>query len=502
MRNDNLVTQTLPMNNSWYCTKPLKECVNLFHKDSNNYQSHFYACACGTQDVIVSSGECIPSYSCTECDNQYFINAYHAMNESNIYLYYEDISYTYECESTQKGFKAIAYLYVPTKTNFMQKTMHFEKKKIETFEIIVDHGCVIEVSSPCATELSIALKKYLYSYICEAYDDHRNIILYFNHEQDTNKKVRIILFFLGLPKYLEYVFYFWKAKFNLRGVVSDTHLVTIDMMLNYLLNHRKEHSIKRALLARYRENFWSNMGDQSFYSPKSIFSFDPLVPFVVSRCFDDPNIASMLISKGLILIGYDNEETEREGYRLDTIVWFIMFLKKFYSEKQISKFLLGVHDELDMWSDILALIPGQKRVIKKYFVKVTLTIKSLHDEIVNTTLQEYKKYYHHEFKYEQPCLNACTSFGGMEFRLPTNGDALAQWAHTLHNCLKGYIDVVYFGYVAIYGVFKDNTLMYAVEISDGKIGQMSGKYDVPIASKDAEVIEQWHQNLFRKKVIV
>ena len=90
----------------------------------------------------------------------------------------------------------------------------------------------------------------------------------------------------------------------------------------------------------------------------------------------------------------------------------------------------------------------------------------------------------------------------MEFRLPTNGDALAQWAHTLHNCLKGYIDVVYFGYVAIYGVFKDNTLMYAVEISDGKIGQMSGKYDVPIASKDAEVIEQWHQNLFRKKVIV
>ena len=494
MHKNNHKTPVLVNPNSWYYSRPLKQCINLFQEEDNDYQAHFYACACGVQEVIVSSVEHTPTYVCEGCENQYFINAYHAMQEQSIYLHYEGVAYTYVCEHTSKGFKATAYLDVPARTHFMQKRISFKEERIESYEIILEHGKATEVSSPLSTELSMVLKRHLNDYIIQTYNDDRNILIYFKYEKNTDKQVKIVLFYLGLPKYLEYIFYFWKVDFNLRGMEKKNRPMTIDAMINYLLNNRTEHSLRQALIERYRATFWDNVGNKSFYNPDAIYHFDPLVPFVVSRSFDDPNIASMLLRNEWVLFEHNNQASDEELYTLHDVIWLIMFLKRHYSEKQIAKLLLSIPSELAVWDDILALVIDNKHSIRGHFNKVKLNMKSLHDEIVNCTLQEENKiHYHVNFTYEAQYKNACIVFGDMEFRLPATGEVVASWAHSLHNCLLGYIIPINLRYTTIYGVFSDNTLIYAVEISEKVIVQMSGKYNVPLPEKEAGQIKQWHK---------
>lgn len=485
--------------NSWYLSKPLSSCKNLFKKDSHDYQAHFYYCECGKEEVIVSSNEHRPFYECEACNNQYFINAYDAINGESIYLSYEGVDYTYECEHTKDGFKASACIYVPYDTNFMQKRLLFKKQVIHEYEIFLDNGKVRESIS--SDDKGISLKKYLSSYIIDTYSDTRNVFKYVKNEIDEQKKLDIILFYLGLPKFLEFKFYFWKLDFNLRGVVDTKKPISIDTMLGYLLNNRKERSLKRALFKKYIDTFWNEKYNQSFYNPKSIYTFDPVVPFIIARCFGDPNIASKLLSEDLVLFNYDDNERENLSYALHDVIWFIMFLKKYYSEKQISTFLLEVKNELSLWQDILALIPDHKSDIKRYFRKIKLNVLSLHNEIIFTTLKgENQKRYHVNFVYEQQYNYACVKYTDMEFRLPYTGEILALWGYRLHNCLSGYLQRIKHRYTTVYGVFRNDVLLYAVEITDGVIHQMSGKYNVPIISKDAEIIKGWYINQFKEKI--
>ena len=94
--------------------------------------------------------------------------------------------------------------------------------------------------------------------------------------------------------------------------------------------------------------------------------FNPLAPFVISRCFDDPNIASILLSKELEIfnLNKDNKEySEEYGTEVPVIgrlgrkifieiqIWFIQFLKNYYTEKQLARAFLDQDEKTwYMWT--------------------------------------------------------------------------------------------------------------------------------------------------------
>jgi len=45
----------------------------------------------------------------------------------------------------------------------------------------------------------------------------------------------------------------------------------------------------------------------------------------------------------------------------------------------------------------------------------------------------------------------------------------------------------------IYGVFKENSLLYAVEINNDKINQALGTYNKPIPADEMYIIKKWYK---------
>ena len=177
------------------------------------------------------------------------------------------------------------------------------------------------------------------------------------------------------PNLIDPEFSFWK-KIDLRALRYPKNPISIVDMLHYLLNHRKERSLKRTLFKKYTQLLK--------HSPNPN-TFNPLAPFVISRCFDDPNIASKLLSKDLAifsledatdygvlsLVNADGVEIPDNGkfsrfVFINLQIWFIKFLKIHYTENQLAKMFLGQSDNMwSLWSDILSMAAGNKRTIKR-----------------------------------------------------------------------------------------------------------------------------------------
>jgi len=158
-----------------------------------------------------------------------------------------------------------------------------------------------------------------------------------------------------------------------------------------------------------------------------------------------------------------------------------------------------VKKSLKLWLDMLASIPWYKQAIKSYFVKVTLSIKNLHDEIIRCTFYEENSTLNSvEFLYEPKYEQACILMDDLEFKLPPSYTVLHQWATTLHNCIAGYTYDIQNRQSTIFGVFKDDKLCYVVEVYDDEIQEMSGKYNADVSEDDQPKIKRWIEKSFRQ----
>ena len=78
-----------------------------------------------------------------------------------------------------------------------------------------------------------------------------------------------------------------------------------------------------------------------------------------------------------------------------------------------------------------------------------------------------------------------------EYRLPLSRATLYEWSQYLHNCMYGYCNAIHKSDTIIYGVFRDNVLLYAIEIRNHKIVQALGKYNGHIENEDRGLIDRW-----------
>jgi len=144
---------------------------------------------------------------------------------------------------------------------------------------------------------------------------------------------------------------------------------------------------------------------------------------------------------------------------------------------------------MDTWN----LIAGNRDAVEELFQKVRLSKWALHNEIVRCVRLEVT----HEksllkFAYDYWYYRACTTLGDLEFKLPDSAKELIAWADTLNNCLRGYVKYVEKNHVLIYGVFKNDKLLYAVAIYRDKIHEAHGKNNTPVPPADMGKIYLWH----------
>jgi len=131
-------------------------------------------------------------------------------------------------------------------------------------------------------------------------------------------------------------------------------------------------------------------------------------------------------------------------------------------------------------------------VIVGKFKKVSCKVKSLHDEFIRCLREErFMTMQDEKISYSREELHHCIKINNYNVQLPQNARELFIWGEDLNNCIAGYFDEVLNKETIIYGVFRDTTLMFAVEIEDHMIVQASGKYNADLTEEENVVLDTW-----------
>jgi len=184
-----------------------------------------------------------------------------------------------------------------------------------------------------------------------------------------------------------------------------------------------------------------------------------------------------------------------------------LFLKKYYTEKQIVKLFIEdlqnkerYKSELNYWQDTLHMLQtiNAFNSLEEHFSKIKLTLKNLHDEIVIIFhIISYKSDAKENFEYEELYISACGNYGDLDFKLPSTVKELSFWAKTLHNCMFGYSTRIHNKRSIIYGIFKSRKLLYAIELNAFNLVQAKATFNKNIPENDMTTIHSWKNDRIR-----
>jgi len=257
-------------------------------------------------------------------------------------------------------------------------------------------------------------------------------------------------------------------------------------MLNFVVDNRKEKSIKKALYLGY-ENSINYIG------------YYPYSDYIFSRSIK--NIDLLIKLYGIYPAIKQHIFTDETFV---VAIEFIQFLKRYYTEKQIVKLFVedmqdikAYKNRLNNWRDTLRMLQTRNAFnsLEEHFSKVKLTTKKLHDEIVRVFhIVSYELDAKESFEYDEIYLSACSTYKELEFRLPSTVKELSLWAKMLHNCMFGYSRSIHEQRSIIYGVFRAEELLYAVELNGFRIVQAKAVSNNTIPAEDMSIINGWKNN--------
>lgn len=461
------------------------------------HQHHFF-CRCGREFMLQTEidNPDAPDILCPTCGNDYFKDAlsFEKMTNTKIWKYFDWNSLTCEDDNT---WSVILKYEVPIENSASHKVkliskdlLHVELKKDGTStykidyksKIISKYSLFLDDSVQTLKQLLVDdAKETLYSYIMlnksktiEWVDGKRL------KEFSLDERLNYLRYFLKNSHLKEHNFFFWKMENIQHHTIK--HTTELEMLDFICLNH-KEKSIRKALYKAY-ENSLKHIG----YYPYSDYIFSRTIEnidLLVKLYGIYPAIKQHLFS----------DETFEVG------VEFILFLKRYYSEKQIVKlFIEDIQNaqkyktRLLYWRDTLRMLYSVDAFIslEEHFTKVKLSAKKLHDEIIRVFhIVSYELDAKEVFEYSDIYLSACGLYEGLEFRLPLTVNELSIWAKILHNCMLGYTRRIHQKQSVIYGVFRANELLYAVELNGFKIVQAKAVFNARVTDGDMRVVDGW-----------
>ncbi|MBT5934851.1 PcfJ domain-containing protein, partial [Sulfurimonas sp.] len=306
---------------------------------------------------------------------------------------------------------------------------------------------------------------------------------------DIDQKFRCLQYFLGHSHLKEMNMFHWQM--NMLQTFTLEYQ-SEQKMLQFIINNKEEKSIKKAFYITYENSL-------------KVTGYYPYSDFVFSRTIDDKNFLTQLLS---IYPAVKQHIFSDENF--SNAIEFIHFLKLHYTEKQIVKiFLMEMQEEqtksraLSHWIDTLRLmqIAGMFEYLEEHFWKVKRNTKNLHDEITRIShLAAFDRGDHSTLVYKSHQNSVEVAVEDLEFRLPVDTVELSEWAKELHNCMFGYVNTIKSGRSIIYGVFRADELLYAIELRAVKIAQALGKFNRKIDEVDMDIIKKWHNENYIKSI--
>lgn len=179
--------------------------------------------------------------------------------------------------------------------------------------------------------------------------------------------------------------------------------------------------------------------------------------------------------------------------------WAIRLIKTHYDEAQMRRFFEtylqnGEKELIGFWRDTISMFENATffESITKNFTPVKLHPRTFHDELVRIShLERARLMKKTKFQYTEPLLELQGEHEGLFFRLPETVYDLDLWSRKLNNCMFNYRQSIHEGRTAIFGIFENGVLKYAVEIREKRIRQAFGAYNQALPVDIKERVWRW-----------
>jgi len=460
---------------------------------------HNFICKCGQVDQYgsVISTQNHPDHRCSHCGNMHYLDSVMLLHNKKV-LYWSQFYWEYETVKQNNMWTVSATMKIPQFDYVLQK-IRFTKITLSsmylTFSGIYRYTemAPIILQKYMANETTKAplLKNVIYK---ELRGKLRDFVLFSPHEKiswvtqeqiekySTGKQITVLSFFLEHPHLKEMDFFHWKDFVFLQEL--SMQYPNIEAMLGIILNHRMQKSIKKACFESYAR------------SMQELQTYHYMADYIFSRHIEDRNFLLELIRIDPKIKVKLFEESSK-----DAVQAFMLFLKQYYSEKTITKCFTSLQshmfDHYNIVRDTIRMFESDRDFTLEHFQKVPLTFRNLHNEFIRlSNLRNKALKGKVDFDYHPKDLRAQTRREGLSYVLPETIYVLREWSKQLHNCMYGYSKAIHEKRSIIYGVFKEDVLLYAVELRGKRIVQALGKYNVHIEKDERVKIDEWHKEVY------
>ena len=445
----------------------------FFEKIKTDYTIEVYICSCGHTDFILRHPSQDIIYKCKECENKNFYNANEAWNRTEYFLSNNkqiSLLYNYDIKHDKSVISSRCYIKIPHRIDFLKREVLFDCKPVYAV-LLSDAGLLneeyeLEYKDEVFNILKLNLKNYMNVNDCFNIPKHK----------EKNITLDIAIFFLK-HKYLKsFDFLFW----NDTSILPKRN-ITIDEALMYIANYPKAKSIKKAIYQNYLSQIENNK------------KFNTSFIEIFVKNIIDINILLQLIQLQEIYPKYNNIDKNK-------IYLFVNLLKKHYAEKQILVFFKNLtleNENKNLFIDTIDELSYSQEFIENKFIKVPCKLNIIHNEFIRCTKEErYNFILNQNLEYSFDEKKPCISIESYKVKLPYTGKELFEWSEILANCISSYFEDIKRKEKIIYGVFENETLIFAVEITDNKIIQASAKYNKKLEEKNQVILKKWFKLFF------
>jgi hypothetical protein len=442
-----------------------------------------------------------PDNSCSSCGNECYLDR-DALLFQDKTRYWSEIVFEYEEQVHTLGWSVWAMLRIP---EYDKELKEFYFKNIRLLENHFEYNGKENIYSEMNYFLKKEMKlkdKYvqLNRYLKEKLDNKMLLLMLRRPTKEiawlcdelSDKRpftiTKDILSFFMKHKYLQFIdIYFWKHRELF--LIQKKEEQGVMFTLSYVLNYRTEKSLCKAHYNSYMEQM-ENGG------------YNPLVEYIFSRTINDTNHLLKIL-----VLPFDVKQKFFQENSIESIYYFIDFLKHFYAEKQIVQLWLNISDGwLNSFylKDTINLFHEQKirETLPLMFRKTSLNIKVMHNQLI----QHYKVITKsmidsNEISYSENILSCELSYEGLEYRVAKSKAELYEWGMKLHNCLFSYHYNIVIGKSVVFGIFIDKKLHYAMEIRGERMVQLSGVCNSGVDSDYKQKISLWFNDVYIKNYI-
>lgn len=479
------------MSNSWLVIRPSLKKLN---------DTVYLLCACGhTYTVKQTKMDYDEIYHCQSCKNSFFIPIKIFQNYMSSKQSFETLCYEIENDSTSKGDTYNAYIKIPYFTE-NSYTPIFQKKIL--LSVTLTHS--LKAYESYCQQVGfinllhdgnlVSLKEILQNRLYETITQHilqgllfKSRPLLANQLKEIvisgQEKFKISQYFIEHPYYDNLELYFWDKNFlknfgNTMGIKSH-----IDEILC-----KPSKAIKKNYFEQYKK----------IHILKSRILYDPSADYCFIRSFQDVNFIQSLVKTP-----YNIKQKCINVSNLKNVLNLIQNLKIFYSEKKIVSMFLALFASmpksslaLNHYNDLLRVYAMHNA---SYILKnKKLSIFQLHDELVEIYNFMCSKDIECDFKitrfnYSQKQNEACVQHCVLTFKLPKTDFELQYWGKELHNCIGLYSQKIHHSTSLIYGVFIEEKLQYAINVSHNfsHVLEAKAKYNKVISTQHLKLIDEW-----------